>query len=149
MKPIRTWILVANGTRARIVSNDGPGHGIKPLNELTFGIDAASVTELTSDRQGRVSDSAGSGRHALEAKQNPEDIHRMQFLNEVKDEISRRHGLGDFDRLIVVASPKVMGELRVILPNEVSGVVTGEIAKDLTHLTNDDLIKHLSDVVAL
>ncbi len=149
MKPIRTWILIANGTRARLVLNDGPGHGIKALKGLAFGTEAVSAKDLTGDRQGRVSDSAGPGRHALESKHHPEDLHRQQFLREVVDAIAAKYNAGEFDRLIVVASPKVMGELRAFIPDEIQQTITAEVAKDLTHLENDELIKHLSDVVAL
>ena len=33
VKKTVTWILVADGAQARLYSNDGPGHGIRPATE--------------------------------------------------------------------------------------------------------------------
>ena len=31
MKPTRTWVLIADGARARILENDGPNHGLTAI----------------------------------------------------------------------------------------------------------------------
>jgi protein required for attachment to host cells len=45
---------------------------------------------------------------------------------------------GNIEHLLVIASPKALGELRKHFSKQLSGVLVGEIAKDLTgHSLND------------
>ena len=36
MKPTRTWILIADGARARILENLGPGKGVHEVPDMTI-----------------------------------------------------------------------------------------------------------------
>ncbi len=36
MKPIITWIVIADGAHARVLENAGPGKGLSSLDNLTF-----------------------------------------------------------------------------------------------------------------
>lgn len=46
-----------------------------------------------------------------------------------------------FDKLVVIAAPKTMGELRKHWHKEVEESIIGEITKTLTKATTDDIIK--------
>jgi len=93
MKPLRTWALIADGARARILENDGPihgdtqhgtlGHGQSqhdwtPVEGLVFHGDHSDTHDLVSDRQGRSFSPTGAGRSALESHTDP---HRQQKKN--------------------------------------------------------------------
>ena len=79
MKKIRTWILVANGARARIVLNDGPGRGIAPGPDKEFVGPHAKNREIVSDKPGRAFDSARQGRHAMEPRTDPQVHEQREF----------------------------------------------------------------------
>ena len=83
MKPVKTWILIANGTRARIVINDGPGHGIKPEPEREFEGVNAPDRDLVSDKPGRSFDRAGQGRHGMEPRSSPHEHEQRVFHHEL------------------------------------------------------------------
>ena len=57
--------------------------------------------------------------------------------------------LGKFDRLVLVAAPQAMGDLRGSICPELKKLIHGEIAKDLTHATNAELPRHLERVLAV
>lgn len=52
-----------------------------------------------------------------------------------------------FDRLVIVAAPHTMGDIRAALPHNVDNRVTAEIAKDLTGLPVKEIFEHLDNVV--
>ena len=149
MKPVRTWILVADGARARIVLNDGPGHGVKALAGHEFGIDLPSSRNIMADRQGRSFDSASDGRHAMEPPSDPRRMLKQNFAGDLAKFLDKANRRDKFDRLIVVAPPAALGDLRKALPPSVRETISAELAKDLTHLPNTELPKHLETVLAV
>ena len=59
MKPTRTWVLIADGARARILENDGPNHGLTAIEGLEFQGDHSATHDLVPDREGRSFSSRG------------------------------------------------------------------------------------------
>ena len=53
MKPTKTWIMIADGARARILENEGPGRGLKEVPNMTFAGDHSATHNIVDDRQGR------------------------------------------------------------------------------------------------
>ncbi len=147
MKPVRTWILVADGARARIFLNDGPGHGLKPLSQIDHELKPSR--EIDADRPGRTFDSAGLGRHAKEPPTDPKRHSKQAFATQLADRLKAALNGHEFDRLIVVAAPVTLGDLRKELDKTVLNKLHGEIAKDLTHANEDEIAKHLESVLAV
>ena len=147
MKPTTTWILIADGARARVVQNNGPGKGIEVLDGLTFEGDHASSSEIMADKPGRTFDSVGSSRHAMEPTSDPHAALKVQFINQVIGILESR--FEQYDRLILVAPPETLGLLRKSLSPAVVDKVTGELGKDLTQLSNTQLPAHLSNLLPL
>ena len=147
MKSVITWILIADGARARILANNGPNKGVVANDVLLREGDHRPSRELMSDRPGRTFESVGSLRHA---KQPPLDAHdklKTKFAHTVATALERH--ADSFDRLIIVAPPAALGELRKSLSREVSAKVSHEVGKDLTQTPNAELPKHLEGVIAL
>lgn len=147
MKKITTWILVADGARARVVLNDGPGRGVRrtPVKEF-LGPNAPSRA-IASDRPGRAFDSGGQGRHAMEPPTDPHEHEQRVFLAEVAGFLDQAAKRGDFDRLVIVAPPRALGNLRAALSEAARAKVTGELNKDLTHVPIHALADHLGSVL--
>ncbi len=149
MKPVRTWILIADGARARIVLNDGPGHGVKALPGHVFESEVPAGREIMADRQGRSFESSGDGRHAMEPPSDPRRLKKQSFAGELAVHLHEACLRKEFDRLIVVAPAVTLGDLRKAMTDPVRKVLTAELSKDLTHLPNGDLPKHLESVLAV
>jgi len=149
MKPIRTWVLIADAARARIFENTGKGTGLTIVQDMTLDADLAPSHELGTDRPGRSFDSVGSGRHAMES---PSDLHREQkrrFARRVAEAIQNRQATRSFDSLVLVAPPVTMGDLRAALPDKVKAVVAAEVVADLTNTAMSELPAHLAAYVPL
>lgn len=145
MKPINTWIIVADGARARVLANKGMGKGLSPVSDLNFEGDHSARRDIMSDKPGRSFESASPVRHAMEPSSDPHGILKERFVAHLSDVVSQRHD--EFDRAILIAPPKVLGLLRKALPPVVRDKVYHELAKDLTNLPNAELPEHLEDFI--
>jgi len=149
MKPTRNWIVIADGAKARILENDGPGKGLnaRPVDELRHALPPSR--DIDADRPGRTHDRMGPGRHAMEP---PTDAHREEkrrFADEIARHLNDAAQAGSYDRLVLVAAPKTLGDLRQALSKEAAAKLDGELAKDLTKIPDHDLPGHLGEVIAL
>lgn len=149
MKPTRTWILVADGGRARILEAAGRGKGVHLVSGLEASLDNPPSHLQGRDRPGRVHESVGYTRHAVEPKQDPHRVMEADFASQLAETLGNYAASKSFDRLVLVAPPTMLGELRKALPPDAREKVAAEIDKDLTHVGDDDIPSHIEDVIAL
>ena len=149
MKPVRTWIVIADGARARIVKNAGPGRGVEADAKLIFRSEHRKLQEIMADKPGRAFDSVGKGRHAMAYGADAVREDERHFLQSLAARLDKEVMADAYDRLVLVAPPRALGDLRSFLSKSVQNRVHGEIAKKLTHLPNDRLANHLDDMILL
>lgn len=149
MKPIRNWIVIADGARARILENDGPGKGLTLLPAEERHHAHKPSREIDADRPGRTHDRQGPGRHAMEPPSDAHRIEKRRFAEELAARLDTAGQTGSYDRLVLVAPAKTLGDLRSALGKESLARVHAELSKDLTHVAEQDLAEHLSTVIAL
>lgn len=147
MKPIRTWIVIADATRARIAVNDGPGRGVAPVAGQEFEGRNLPGREIMSDRPGRTFDSAGRGRHGKEPRTGPREVEALRFLHDLAERLDEGRKQERYDRLVIVAPPKALGQLRAQLSAGVRERITGSLDKDLTHVPDHQLAEHLGTLL--
>ena len=133
MKPTRTWILIADGARARILQNDGPGKGLHEVEGLRLST-AIMPPPTRSCRTGRAGATAPSGRAARPSRPIPIPTGSSRRSLPTSWRTCWRSGLQPkaYDRLVIVAAPSALGDLRAAMSEQVRAKVTGEVAKDLT-----------------
>jgi protein required for attachment to host cells len=149
MKPVRTWILVADGAKARIFLNTGPGKGMEELAGDEFSNALPPSRDIGSDKPGRSFNSTGAVRHAIEPAT---DLHRDRkraFLGHVARYLDKAHRRGEFDRLVIVAPPPALGDLRSEMDQKLREVVSGEVAHDLVDHPVASVAKHVEKVLAI
>lgn len=149
MKHDRIWIIVADGSRAQIFLNSGPGTGLVPAMEYALVADNRPSGSISSDRPGRAFDSAGSGRHAMEPSSDPHRHAQLSLAHDVAELLEKKSTEKAFEQILIVAAPKMLGDLRSALREETKKLVIGEINKDLTKLSVNDLSSHLEDMIRL
>ena len=149
MKKVMTWVLVADGARARIFRNLGPGNGIDREAVKEFEGSTALSRDIACDRPGRTFDSAGPGRHAMAPPSDPHEHEQVNFLREVVAYIEKASQKKSFDRLVIVAPPTALGTLRAQLSGPLATKVTGELNKDLTKVPVHEIAGHLGRIMAV
>jgi protein required for attachment to host cells len=129
-KPTRTWLLIADGRRAKVFETDGGGTEFRKVEDMEHETDLPKSRDILADRPGRTFDSVGAGRHA---KENPIDPHRQlkrEFARTIVGELRNAMLARRFDRLILVAPPTSMGDLRGELPKDLKDKVAREVTSD-------------------
>jgi len=141
-----TWYLVADGARGRIFANDGPGKGLYQAVEKEFAIQRPERThDIVSDREGRSAGPAGGSGHTMNAPTDPHAHEETAFLRDLAAQLGEMGQDNLYDRLVIVAAPRALGDLRAHLPRAAREKVTAELDKDLTRLPPGDLAKHLEN----
>ena len=116
MKPTHTWIVVADGARARVLLNKGPGKGLEAMQDLVFEGDHSPTRDIMADRPGRTFESGDISRHAKEYATDPHQNLKKEFVVELCGVLAKR--AGEFDRLVLIAPPQALGLLRQSLPSQ-------------------------------
>ena len=147
LRPTRTWVVVADGGRGRILCNSGPGKGLEAMAGLVFEGDHTPSRDIMADRPGRTFESIGAARHAKEYVTDPHQHRKKEFVTELCEVLVNNDS--EFDRLVLVAPPEALGLFRKSLPSQLRRKVVRELGKDLTHISNTELPGHLSEVLAL
>lgn len=147
-KPI-TWILIANGTQARILEHNGPGKGLTSISGLEWSIAPLQSQDINTDRPGRSFSSVGSGRSAMEPRTDAAEHREAEFVRSVAQEVDRKALDGAFDRLVIAAAPIALGNFRKQLSDHSKKLVMAELDKDLTNLPTPQLSKHFDGIIAV
>ena len=126
------WVIVADGEKALFLRNDGDA--TYPNLQVVREIEQENppTREQGVERPGRYSNRPSAHKSAFDEA----DWHRLgktRFADEIAQRLYRMAHRGDFDELIIVAPPVVLGEMRKKLHSEVSDRVAAEVPKTLTN----------------
>lgn len=149
MKPTTTWILIADGAHARIFANHGPGKGIEAIEGGVINGDHRPDHELVRDRAARTFESVGDTRHAITPKTDPHRELKRDFAKHLAEVLDKNYSAKAFDRLVIVAPPTALGDLRAALTAQVKPHVYAELDKDLVKTPTAELPEHLGAVMAV
>ena len=145
VKRKKTWILVADGARARILLHDGKE--IQPIALKSYEGDRRPSREIGSDKPGRVFESADGSRHSYAPRVDWHTFEKHLFARRMVGVLKDASKRDSFDELILVAPPKALGELRAALGRDLQKRLRGEVAKDLTNLSDYEVAQHLAGLV--
>lgn len=129
--PNEALVVVGDGEKALFLRNKGDPPEIQLEVENIFGHDNPATHEQGTDRPGRAYASVGTARSAMDET----DWHQLgedRFAADVADILYRLAHASKFESLVVVAPPKVLGNLRKAFHKEVVDRISGELPKDLT-----------------
>lgn len=128
--PADAWILVADGKKALLLRNDGD-----ELYPNLHVIKKSVQDNPATHAQGTDKPGSLAGSNGIRSAAEPTDWHQQAedaFAAEVAEMLYKRAHADQFEKIILVAPPNTLGELRKCLHAEVSAKVIGELHKDLT-----------------
>ncbi len=128
-----TWILVGDGEKALVLINQGDAQ--RPVFETLRVLEQENppTREQGTDAPGRHADGPGSHKSAVQNT----DWHKLakhRFAADIADSLYKSAHAGRFNKLVIVAPPRTLGDLRQELHAEVADRVVAEIDKSLTNL---------------
>ena len=130
----RIWIVVADGVRALIFRK--AGKDMERIAEARPGYSAATHA-----------DKGGASFHGYDVRSEKYHHGEGAFIHNLAAWLDEAERAKAFDRLVLVAAPRALGDLREALSKEVCLRVSAEKAKDLTELSEGEIRRHLSDIV--
>lgn len=142
-KQKKTWVLVADGTRARIFSKKF--HKLENVMGKDFIGENLKDRDFTTERPGRTFESGNPTRHAYEPRTDWHQYQKQLFAKELCTILEKANETSEFDELIIICPPKTLGEIRGHLCKHTLSKVTAEIPKDVTKLTEHELVNYLEN----
>lgn len=135
--PHNTWVLVADGRKLLFLRNDGDAQA------LNLKVELAEEQSNPADRDQKTDAAGATGSQSTFEETDFHQLEEDRFAGEAAAMLRKRALARKFDRLIVVAPPRTLGELRKHYHKEVVSRLVGELAKDLTGHTLPDIEKAL------
>ncbi|CDN51685.1 host attachment family protein [Neorhizobium galegae] len=129
--PHNTIIAVADGEKLSLFQNEGDAANVK--------LKAMPSAEINSSKI------SSGGRHSSSSA-NPDDSQQNEdgFSSGVADLLNKQALGGKIRSLVVVAAPRTLGEMRKSYHKSLSDILIGELDKDLTGHSLQDIEKALA-----
>ncbi|MEX3015369.1 host attachment family protein [Gymnodinialimonas hymeniacidonis] len=139
-----TWVLVADGEKALFLRNDGDADDPNLSVFREEEQDNPPTRAQGTDKPGRFNDGPQVQRSAVDDT----DWHWLEkerFASDLAEILYKQAHHGRFDRIILCAAPKILGELRRELHQVVTGKVVAEIDLVLTNHPIDEIATRITD----
>jgi protein required for attachment to host cells len=140
--PEGTWVVVCDGRKEIVLENIGDGEYPDLRTRSALEAEAAATSELGTDRPGRVHQSVGSSRSAVE-QTDWHDRDEQDFLKAVAGRLDQAVLGKAVSHLVIVAPPRALGVLRKCYSQHVKDAILAEVDKDLASHPVPDIEKHL------
>lgn len=141
----RIWVLVADGHRMRAFRKTS---GQLELVAEARPSPSRRAGRIPDDAMGRVGSSAGGTiRHKLEPRMDEGRKAVRSFAEDIAAWLDGAVAENAFDRLVLAAAPKMLGELRRVIAAPVQARIVAEVSKDLTKMDERALAAELEKVV--
>jgi protein required for attachment to host cells len=127
-----TWVLVADASRADIYTRHKRHGPLEAVQCLTEPLARSKEGDLVADEPGRTFDSAGQGRHAMEPDHTEKEHLRTVFAQRICHVLESGRKADRYKRLVIVAAPAMLGELRHHLDQATGKLVAEEFDKEMT-----------------
>jgi len=127
----KALVVVADGRKMLFFRNKGDAEFPNLVVEYGEEQPNPADRDQKSDAQGQRPSGASPGQNSTAET----DYHRQAedaFAAHAADELKSRALRNEFEELIIIAAPKVLGEMRKHYHKEVSSRLKAEISKDLT-----------------
>ncbi|WP_439580153.1 host attachment protein [Elioraea sp.] len=141
-----TWFVIADAARAEALVKRKGKPGYESLRSWENPDVHAKAHELGEDRPGRAFDSLGPHRSAMEPRETPKEAAKKDFARELVADLDAAVAAGEAQAIVLVAPPRLLGEIRAIMPASLAAAVREDHAKDYTQLPRAELFARLDEL---
>lgn len=144
-------VVVADQSEARFYDLDTQGAGMRLVGRVTDAAAHLHDRDMVSDKPGRVFDHAplqpgrrgAVGHHGTGGERSPRKHEAQVFARGIVSGLEEGRLAGDFDGLVLVASPEFLGMLREVLPKNLERLIVAQVHKNLVHHPDAAIKDHL------
>ncbi len=139
------WVVVASNAGAVIYHAENRAAPLEKFESLDNSEYKLREQDMTSDRPGRSFDSVGVSRHAMSPRTDAKEHAATAFSRRLAARIEAGRLGGEYDALVLVAAPKMLGRLRKEISEATMPMIQHEIAQNLFHMGPEEIREHLPD----
>jgi protein required for attachment to host cells len=126
------WIVVCDGRKGLILENSGDSMFPDLKTKEVHQYEDQRTHEQGADRPGRVFQSVGETRSAVE-QTDWHDQDERAFLKGLAERLDAAVTKGETKSIVLVAAPRALGMIRQVYSPAVEKAIANEIAKDLVN----------------
>ncbi|HET7673896.1 MAG TPA: host attachment protein [Gammaproteobacteria bacterium] len=134
-----TWIVVADSARARIFDAGKFGRDLNEIEDLYHPESRLHEGDLRQGEEGSQDESVPLARSGTGPKTSEHEKHIEGFARDVARHLDDARHRGRFDKLVLVAAPAVLGELRDQIDAATAACVKREIDKNLAQHSPEEI----------
>ena len=139
------WLLVAHKSGAQIFEKRG--RDLSLLREIPHDEGRLQDRELGAGGPGRDVERQGKGRHALgRERQRAIESENMRFIRQLAGLLEDGRVHNRFSKLVLVAEPRFLGEMRAALTPETGALISTTQGKDLAWMDTQAIKEYLQDI---
>jgi len=147
MTHTRTWILVADGGRARILETTAKHQELHLISGSQSRPGRARDHEPDKDASDHCYGSAGLARFGAGSQSVSNKALEALFASQLATMLAVHSAKDAFDRLIIIAPATMLGNLRKMIRPEVRNKVVAEIDEDPTDIPNNEIASRIETVI--
>ena len=145
-----TWVLVANHSNAHLFETEGRGKGLKYLRHMPHPAGRLKSGDINADKPGRSQDSMKTGgRHAMGKEHDPKDQDALRYAKQLAEMMDEGRTHNHYTQAVLVAAPRLLGQLRAALDPHTAALVTASYDKDLAGLDEQALTGPLRELIGV
>ena len=133
---------------ARVLEQSGPQGDLILVEGLDIKHRIAKSSDMVRDSLPRTFDSVGPGRHAITPKSDPHRTEKKTFARELAQALDAAVGKDAYDRLIIIAPPQMIGDLRPHLSAAVKRCLERELLLDLADAPIPEIARRVAEARA-
>ena len=143
----KTWIVVADGSRARFLASETASAPLTVIEELDEPEARRPTNALGTDRPGRGGDAVSASRHAMEPRVDWHTQAKERFAIDLARRIDAAADRKRFDALVIVAPSRTLSDIDRRLKVATKRLLVEKIAKDLTRVPLSALPARLRPII--
>lgn len=138
-----TWILIANGSEARLYSSENlRTERLELLKSFEHAESRLKGDDIMADRPGHYK-TGHSACGAYERKSDPKEVEIEKFAQELVSEVMGGCNLHDYQRLIFVMPTSIYNYVKKHFDCHAPGVQVIYFSKDYTKKKDDEILQFL------
>lgn len=142
-----TWILVANRGGAKILASDGGTRNLRLLEDIPHPEGRLHDRDIDTDRAAGTTKAEGGANYPVNGLGNKHTTTRhvaQLFAKQIAEVLLKGRTHNAYMKLVLVAEPQFLGELRSTLDTSTQKSVDREINKDIYGFNLSQIKEHLS-----
>lgn len=143
MKKLRSLYLIAAEDGFRLLHTHEPDLAEISLKKAE---DFPDVAYSYPSEQSHTHGGPGAPGFETGGSANKVEEERLRFSRHIVAALAAEWAKGSYDRIVIAAGPKMLGQLRAALPKALQPHVAAELHKDLMKIPVHELASHFTEV---